>query len=745
MYRKIPNIFVGKIMLLICFLPLCAKLQANSNHLDSLFRIIATSKNYDELLNTHLQLAYSYWDTNTDSCLFHLDKAEVYATTDEKRAKILIDRGILYVDKGEFDLALEIFTSALNIIDESNPTIQANIYGNIGNCYNSKYYTTKAIEYYRKAANIFESVNNEGGMARTLGMIGNILFQNDNYSEATQYYHRSMNLFKKLNIRDGYAVNVMNIGTCFKNINMVDSAMIYYSNALEMFESIGYMPFYKAQCLANIGNLHSYNENNKEAIKFLKRAELVFTELNSTYSLAQVNQDLAYAYLGLDKMADAKGKIDKSQKIIEEYSFDLLLLGVKRLLWKYYEKLQDFEKAHHWLNSYVVYKDSIDSMEKRKNLDMLLTEFELERKENEIKILKQSDEISQLQIRRRTNNLLLSLIGLVAAISFSVYFFINNQKRKRINQLLSSQNAEINLQKEEILSQRDEIESQRDLLQNQNNMLEEFRLHITDSLTYAQSIQASILPSEKVLQQISPDHFVLMKPCELVSGDFFWATTFDNFQIFCIADCTGHGVPGAFMSILGITALNDIVNRHRVTKPNEILGFLRESVIEALSQSGPDQLHKDGMDIALCVFNSQTRELQFAGAGIPLWLVLSEKNEEIEILKNFEFTEHNEQKLYEVKGDRMPVGLSPRMEPFNNVIIPLKNLKSFIYLTTDGFTDQLSERTKGKFGTAKLKRLVLDNFEIDFQSQLKVFEQTFDDWKGSGYQIDDVTMLGLKI
>jgi serine phosphatase RsbU (regulator of sigma subunit) len=311
--------------------------------------------------------------------------------------------------------------------------------------------------------------------------------------------------------------------------------------------------------------------------------------------------------------------------------------------------------------------------------------------------------------------------------------------------MLSAKNEEILRQKEEIESQKDEIETQRDMVVVQKDMLENVHGKLTDSLRYAQSIQAAILPSENVLKQISSQYFVIMKPCEMVSGDFFWATVFDDYQVFCVADCTGHGVPGAFMSVLGITALNDIVARHRVTKANEILGYLRASVVEALGQNDPKHIHKDGLDISLCVLNTKKRELQFAGAGLPLWIVM-DVNEQDCITQNLtpEIT-HKNFVLYEVKGDIMPVGQSPRMEPFTNHTLSLENWHPAIYLTTDGFADQIGGQSKIKFGAARLKRLIVESAHKEFSAQKKVLEQSFEHWQGLNYQVDDVAVLGLKV
>jgi len=740
------NNIIRRKNILFCFVLLFSFFNVYAGEADSLYRVLAAASTQEAKLNAHLQLSYFYYSENHDSCLFHLDEAEKYTKTLEEKVRVKIDRGIFFNDIGQYDKALEIFTPLVDEFkDEASPIIMANIYGNIGNCYYYKSFLTKATDYYKKAASIFEESNNVKGMARVYGTLGNILFQNDNYNEAILYYTRSNVLFNQLKNDEGLAINLMNIGTCYKNIGVSDSVIIYYKKALQIFNALGTLPLQTAQCHANIGNLYAYSSKNVDALKNLNKADSIFRRINHTYSIAQVSQDLAYVYLDLGQLEKAKKYIDKSHKLTEENDYEYLSTGVKHLYWKYNNATNNCPLANKWLLEYIDFKDSLEKVDKRKNLDLLLTEFESERKEKEIELLKKSDEINQLKIRRKTLNLYISLTGLIAVLLFSVFLYLNIQKRKRINQLLTAQNIEINQQKEEIISQRDEIESQRDLLQHQNQLLEEFRTHTTDSLRYAQSIQAAILPSEKILQQISSDFFVLIKPCELVSGDFFWATTINEYQIFGVADCTGHGVPGAFMSFLGITALNDIVVRHRVIKPSEILGYLRESVIDALSQNDTEQLHKDGMDIALCSLNTKTRELQFAGAGLSIWIVSENENRVTFTDCNSNPLKQNGLTLCEIKGDIMPVGHSPRMEKFTDRLISLPETKTSIYLATDGFTDQFGGENSNKFGVLELKKQILSIADQGMKTQSEILSVTFDQWKGNNYQVDDVTVMGIKI
>ncbi|PKP39457.1 MAG: hypothetical protein CVT98_01705 [Bacteroidetes bacterium HGW-Bacteroidetes-15] len=716
---------------------------------DSLLLELSNANTIKERFNIHLQLSEAYWNTDQDSVLFHLNKAEGYAKAEnliEEVVKVANNKAVFFNDLGEYDKALQTLNEAFELTDEStNPNLMGRLLGNIGNTYAYKNYLSKAIDFYSKAIIYLEADKDESGMANLYGTLGNLMYKNQNYDDAIVSYNNARSLFVKLGVKGGEAVTEMNIGNCLKKLNQADSAFVYYERALGKYNALGNMPYYKAMCLANIGNLHANNGELKEAERYLLEAEPIFMQIKNSYSIAQVNLDLADLYIKTEKFNLAMKRIETGLEIIKEYDYFYLQLLANRLLWDYYKSQNDYKNAHYWLIEYMEVNDSLEKLDRRENVDLLLAQFETERKEREIEILKKNDEINQLKIRRRTQNLYILILGLVIAFASIVFLYVSRRKVTGMNKLLAFQNVEIGQQKEEITSQRDEIESQRDMLQDQNEILEEFKTHTNESLRYAQSIQAAILPSSKVLQQISSEYFVLIKPCELVSGDFFWATTFDDYQVLCVADCTGHGVPGAFMSILGITALNDIVSRHKVSRPNEILGYLRESVIEALSQNDPEQLHKDGMDIALCVFNVKTRELQFAGAGLPLWVVSNEMPESISQGCLSKQLSLNSFSLCEIKGDIMPVGESPRKGEFTNHQFSLHNSNICIYLSSDGYIDQLGGAEGRKFHKQNLLEKIISIQGESMENQKFILDKTFEDWKNSYKQIDDVTVLGIKI
>jgi len=271
----------------------------------------------------------------------------------------------------------------------------------------------------------------------------------------------------------------------------------------------------------------------------------------------------------------------------------------------------------------------------------------------------------------------------------------------------------------------EEIQAQRDLATGQRDQIAAQKKEITDSIHYAERIQRSLLPSSARIKSRVADYFVLFKPRDIVSGDFFWSTEVGYHTIFVAADCTGHGVPGAFMSMLGISFLNEIVNKNHVLKADEILNQLRNHVIEALQQKGKEGEAKDGMDIAICVINEESKMLQFAGANNPLYFI---RNKELET----------------IKGDKMPVAIHLRMPPFTLHEFKIKKGDTF-FLFSDGFADQFGGDLGKKFKYKPFKELLLNIHLKPMEEQEKILEKKFNNWKGDNEQIDDVVILGFRI
>lgn len=362
--------------------------------------------------------------------------------------------------------------------------------------------------------------------------------------------------------------------------------------------------------------------------------------------------------------------------------------------------------------------------------------------EQESKISEQKKVLNEQLAKIEMQQLILYLfIAIILLITIMGYFIFKAYKvKKRANKLLKEKNFEIMEQNEEIRQQKEEIEAQRDEIEKQNAELEiqkktaedqrdeisEQKEEIMASIHYARRIQTAVLPPSKFISKILPDHFfILNKPRDIVSGDYYWMAQKGNKTIIAAADCTGHGVPGAFMSLLGVSFLNEVINKMDEIYANNILDKLRESVINALNQAGTEGITKDGMDLALCVLDLNTYELQFAGANNPLYLI---RNKE----------------LIETKADKMPIGLYDENKPFTNNLFQLQKDDAF-YIFSDGYPDQFGGPSGKKFMYKKMKELLVNIQDEKMSDQQKILEKTIEDWQGDLFQVDDMLIIGVKV
>jgi len=321
----------------------------------------------------------------------------------------------------------------------------------------------------------------------------------------------------------------------------------------------------------------------------------------------------------------------------------------------------------------------------------------------------------------------------VIIIIIGIYVYIKTRIRNLehakdvLEEEVKKRTTEIRQQKDEIEAQRDEIEAQRIYVTEQKDKIELQNKNITSSIEYASRIQQAVLPPKENFEQYMGEHFIFFKPRDIVSGDFYYLNIRNDNIIIAAADCTGHGVPGAFMSILGISILNQIVSQlPEQFNAGDILTLLRDEIKTALRQTGKDNEAKDGMDISLCVLNRKVQTINFAGAYNPLILI---RNNEI----------------IKYKGDKMPIGIFIKeQEFFTNHIIEIKKNDS-LYLYSDGFQDQFGGDLKKKFLPKNLNNLLLEISNQSAQNQKVILEEKLQEWKGDEPQVDDIIILGFKI
>lgn len=299
----------------------------------------------------------------------------------------------------------------------------------------------------------------------------------------------------------------------------------------------------------------------------------------------------------------------------------------------------------------------------------------------------------------------------------------NNKVKKLI--AIDSDISKIKYAEKQIQQQNDEIQTQRDFALKQRDEISVQKQEIIDSIIYAKRIQTAILPSKKIIDNILPEYFILYKPRDIVSGDFYWVQKKDKKVIIAVADCTGHGVPGAFMSIIGVSFINEIVNVKNIVQPNEILDNLKNRIINSLQQSNRDDSIRDGMDMSVCVIDYENNILNYAGANNPIYIVRDDE-------------------LIEVSPDNMPVSIYKNInKPFTNHKIKL-NKGDLIYMFTDGYADQFGGEKAKKFKYRKFKQLFLQNREAGMFEQKIILDKTIERWAGDLEQVDDILVMGVR-
>ncbi|NNM94785.1 MAG: SpoIIE family protein phosphatase [Bacteroidia bacterium] len=333
--------------------------------------------------------------------------------------------------------------------------------------------------------------------------------------------------------------------------------------------------------------------------------------------------------------------------------------------------------------------------------------FEFQHRQDSISAQQEKKDVLAEQDKKRQEIIRdFFIAGFVLAAALAFFIFRSYRQKQRDNDTITMQKAEVEQQKQ---------------------IVEEKNKNIVDSMNYAKRIQTALLKDEERISMHLPDHFILFKPKDIVSGDFYWAHEKDNYLFFAAADCTGHGVPGAFMSMLGVSFLNEIISGASLLNPAQILDKLRERVLKELGQ-GEEHENKDGMDISLLRMNLKTREIEWSGANNPLYIICRTQRNVLDI----------------IEPDKQPIGYFPVMKPFTNHSVKAET-NSVCYLFTDGFADQFGGAKGKKFKYAQLQEKLLGVCVKPLAEQKKILNDTFEAWKGGIEQVDDVLIIGITV
>jgi len=396
------------------------------------------------------------------------------------------------------------------------------------------------------------------------------------------------------------------------------------------------------------------------------------------------------------------------------------------ILMSAYLRRGDIKQSSQFAEIFIATKDSIFNEEKTKALAGMEAKYQNEKKQLEIVKLGKEKELQISENKKQRIVIWFVVFGLFLVLAFASFIFRSlyvTRKQKRIieeqKHTVDEAYEELNQQNDEIATQRDEIESQRDRLYIQNK-------NVTDSIKYARFIQQALLTSHEILDNCKIQNFILFKPKDIISGDFYWFKQIKNYLYFAAADCTGHGVPGAFMSVLGISLLNEIVSKRDLNPPALVLNELRKKLKKSLKQDNSETTSHDGIDIALCLFDLETKMLQFSGAFNPLYL-----------LRNKELVEYH--------ADHMPVGVHPKDNiDFTNQEIQLQSGDS-LYVFSDGYISQFGGEKGKKFNIKQFKQLIIEINDQPLEIQKQLFEKRLTEWQQDFEQIDDVLLIGITI
>jgi tetratricopeptide (TPR) repeat protein/serine phosphatase RsbU (regulator of sigma subunit) len=634
-----------------------------------------------------------------NSNLFEAFKIYEASENEHNQAIILGNMCIVYQSQGNYAKALEGYFKALKIFEKKGSRqAMASCYNNIGLIYQEQKNYDLALDYYLKSLDLEIALNNELGIAGSFDNIGNIYTDKGDYKQALDYFNKSLYLYKKTNDKVGVASIYNNLGYSLSLNKDQQQAIQYYEKAVKISEEMGSKEILLSS-LEGIGKCY--------------------------YRLGEVRKAIPFYHKALN-IAEVTGMRNKSQQCYEDLKDAYYALG-------------QYQKAFLLQSKYISLKDSLFNEGSVKKMAQMQSLYESETKQVQIELLIKDKQIQEDEIKLQTilRNSFVGAFGFIGFIAFTL--FRNNRSKNQVNKVLAEQNdkieltykalaiknSEIQLQKEEIEAQRDNIEKQRSDLEVKNSLIAKKNDDITASIKYAQRIQAAMLPSLDKIKQVLPDSFVIFKPRDMVSGDFYWFRQVEDKIIIAAADCTGHGVPGGFMSMIGNDSLNEIVDKRNITEPDLILNELHQSIRKVLNQQETES--RDGMDIVICVIDTPTKTLQYAGAMNPLFVI---KQGELKV----------------IQPNKTPIGglQQEAARVFTKHTIDISQPTS-IYLASDGYQDQFGGPNDKKFMVKRFKELLLQIHQLPADNQKQILENTLQDWMGEEKQIDDILVIGLNV
>ena len=649
----------------------------------------------------------------------------------------------------------------------------AGMLGNMGNLYYSQDLFPKSLECFLKALKIYEEIGRKKEMAGYSGNIGAIYNSIGNNNKAIEFYDKALKINEEIGSKQGIAINLVCLGNAYLDLKNYKSSEEYFEKALVYNQDLGEKK-YIANNLSNIGNIKSHLGNDVKALEYYNKALLIYEKIDEKRSTGDVYSHMGYSYLHLRDYINAEKYLLKALEIANVVNALKLKKIVYSTLSKLYELTGEYRKSLDYFKEEVKLKDSLFGIantkeiiqkqlqfdfekkealtkaefikeqslnlveiEKRKQVNaqlekdnalnqLSLTESNLKLKEKEVETESQKKQVEllnkdkllqeaeaqkrakELEQQKQLRNLFIG--GALLLLCFAVYILFNLSKSKKTNRIIEKQKLEV---------------------EHQKHIVEEKQKEIVDSINYAQRIQYALLANKKLLDSNLSNYFLYFQPKDVVSGDFYWAskiTTTHGRDCFALvtADSTGHGVPGAIMSMLNIACLNESIKADQLTEPADILNAVRNKIINHLMHDGSTDGGKDGMDCSLICFDFKNHKLTYAASNNPVWI----------IRKNT---------LITLAADKMPIGRHDKDNiPFKQTEVELQK-GDMVYAFTDGFADQFGGPKGKKYKYKQLEELLLSVNEQPMVTQHDILRQSLNNWKGDLEQVDDICVIGVRI
>ncbi|MEX2485483.1 MAG: tetratricopeptide repeat protein [Brumimicrobium sp.] len=640
-----------------------------------------------------IDLATHYFDLANDSCLFYSDIiTEVSNRIDYKKgtAEAYTLKGEFYNARGDYQLALKNFYQSYKFSEEIDDRKKmCNVMNSIGNTYIGLLDYKKALKSYKSSHSIAlkDSLNYMIGVS-SVG-IGNVYIEENELELALEYFDKAKDIFEEENAIYPLSITYSIIGSTLFDLDQIDKAFVYFDKALKNLRDIDNQ-YGIAGTYELISSAYEKNGDLLEALKYAKKAHQIFNERNAYDNLQKTSLNIASIYKRLGRL----------------------------------------ESAYTYLESHIQFKDSVYSIDKNRQILSLEAKFENEKKLKKIALMEKENQLTKAEKSNQRLIIIFVSTGSLCVIIFLLYVLNRIRIIKKQKKLIEMQKEEVHIQKE---------------------IVDKKNTEILDSIFYAKRLQDAILPANKLVSAYLLESFIIYKPKDIVAGDFYFMDVVEEKKkkliYYVAADCTGHGVPGAMVSIVGANGLKRCIQEFGLRDPGEILDKLSELVADNFSQS--EERIRDGMDLALCCLESidgDIHRVHYAGANNPLWIFNSKRTSWPENMKPFEVGGGAE-----IKANKQAIGYTENATPFKTHTVELEKNDS-LYTFSDGFVDQFgddkkhtSSETGKKFKSVNFRKLLLTIQDKSMEEQKKILNQTFEDWKGNLDQVDDVCIIGVKI